>query len=349
MVIPDNRKRWVLPSSMAQSMWPGSDIPPGWLPVSIAGGIPTVVRWIRIGEAPLAEPLFNYTLKRLRGSNFPAHERETELSTLERGAARLPCVAPAGIVIHMTRCGSTLLANAFRSAMDAVVLSEVPVVARVMEWIASPSRHWATTGSRLFLPLTSVFAHYQGDCVPRDVVIKCGTEGLLLLRAIRTVLPDIPCLVLIRNPIEVLVSIAANTPRGFTEWYEFPRNPILGGPPPDALAGGHIEFWAWLMGRFCSDALALLDDRCRVLDYSDITPDVARRVGEYFHLSVSGEGEPRLHEAFRFSAKHPERLFESDSARKRFSTSDAINASAAKWADGPYQELRKRAAGWDRG
>lgn len=326
-VIPDTRRRWTQLRSKVPAAWPDHHVPPGWLPVGIAVGVPTV-RWIYAGEAPLSEPFFAGTVSRLRASDPPAPECETELSIFEFGTGKTPPIAPSGLIFHMTRCGSTLLTNALRTHSDTIVLSEPPPFGRL-------------------LGLTSVFAHYRAHDEAGHVVIKCGTDGLFLLPAIRAALPSVPCLVLVRSPVEVMVSIAAGTPVSLINWYESRQTHRFGVPPPEVMAGGYVEFWAWIIGRFCTDALALLGDGCRVLDYSEITPGVAKRVGEFFHLSSSKESDVCLEETFRLDAKNPARVFQMDSASKRDSASETIRASAARWAEGPYQELRSRSSGWD--
>jgi hypothetical protein len=345
MIIPDSRKRWA-PKRSRPEIWPGTGNAGGWLPVSISSGAMPVVRWIDARGLRLDEPFFAQTVNSLRDGERPPLECETELSALER-AAGSRSVMPSGIIVHVTRCGSTLLTNALRAAEHSVVLSEPQIFGRVLGWVGSPAPYWARVGLDLVRQVSAVFAHYQGNDVSQPVILKCGADGLFLLRAIRAALPMVPCLVLVRDPAEVLVSIAALTPVSFVEWYDSAHIPRFGIPPPEILAQGHVEFWAWIMGRFCSDALTLLGPRCRVLDYSQITLGLVRKVGEFFNLSFSVEGERSLSEIFRLDAKRPGRVFESDSADKRMRASETIRASCGRWADDPYRQLRTGAAAWN--
>ena len=348
MIIVDTRKRFVTPrpSSILPPTWSGPDVPRGWLPAGIGRGDPSV-RWIGLGDAPLVEPFFSETLLRLRTTSPPAYEWETGLAALESGLERLSPVSPSGIIVHMTRCGSTLLARALRNAVGAIVPCEAQAFATAMLWASSPSRYWSTVGARLLGTLTTTFAHYQGRPVPGQVVIKCGTEGLFLLRTIHAVWPGIPCLIMVRNPIEVLVSISRNIPKAFLSWYDASTNSCFGVPPREVLGGEPLEYWAWIMGRFCSDAQVAVSDKCRVLDYSDITPKIAMKVGEYFGLSFPEESPALIRDTFRVNAKSPSRVYAADSASKTLSASEVIKASSARWADGPYASLRERAARWD--
>jgi hypothetical protein len=58
------------------------------------------------------------------------------------------------------------------------------------------------------------------------------------------------CVVIIRNPIEVLVSNVAAPPQWMVEWYEQPeqpRSPRFGTPPAAAYDDGFRGFCAWIL------------------------------------------------------------------------------------------------------
>jgi hypothetical protein len=60
---------------------------------------------------------------------IPHQEIETGLSALTDGAAHLLGGEPSGVIVHMTRCASTALANAMKLGERTVGLSEAgPVV-----------------------------------------------------------------------------------------------------------------------------------------------------------------------------------------------------------------------------
>src|SRR5437868_6806406 len=83
-----------------------------WLPVDLSFARSDVsVRWMDFGSASLTEPFFNMTVERLRSPPLLAREMEADLASLIRRAADLPPVEPAGMIVHVSRCGSTLLSN----------------------------------------------------------------------------------------------------------------------------------------------------------------------------------------------------------------------------------------------
>jgi hypothetical protein len=341
MVIPNERlpRRSSIPES--DSMGSGSVV--GWLPVDLGSPLPSV-RWMNVGGDVLSKPFFRETVSTLRIGPPAPRECETDIWELERRTADYQGVSPSGVIFHMTRCGSTLLANALKASTDAIVFSEAAPFERMIRWAASPSRYWAGIADRLLPPLTTVAAHYLSHAAGK-IVVKCGNGGIAALHALRRVWPRVPFVILIRDPVEVIVSNVTKPPRWIRECYidaEGGRNRIL-DPPAEVLASDVSELCAWSAGGFCSEALASIDDRCVVLDYSVLNEQAAIDVGAYFGLTFSGEGTRRLRDTFLRDAKRPADLFQSDSEAKQLSASDAIRAKARKWAGDSYNELRRRA------
>ncbi len=249
---------------------------------------------------------------------------------------------PAGIIFHVSRCGSTLIANAFREIADAVVLSEAPVIDSLMHWAASPVAYWSDLGARVLPAMTAVFANYRGSG-SQPVVLKCAPEGIVALGAVRARFPGVPCVVMIRNPIEVLVSNVTAPPQWMVKWYEQPRSPRFGTPPAAAYEDGFTGFCAWIIGRWCSVALAALDESCWVLDYEDVSPtrlsgsrrrsastpcrNSATSLSGYLAEARSGQVQP----------------FEPDAEKKRLAADAVMASSVAKWAYDPYCALLSRA------
>jgi hypothetical protein len=165
------------------------------------------------------------------------------------------------------------------------------------------------------------------------------------LRALRRVWPHVPCILLIREPVEVLVSLLQKPPEWMPSWYARSGNQRFGDPPRDVRSRGPAECCAWLTGRLCAEGLAMLDESCRIVDYRDLTPEVVLHIGRFFGLQVSSEVESQLGAAFGVHGKRPHQRFTSDSDAKRLEATQAIRDAADEWAKGPYEALRHRAAG----
>lgn len=118
MLIASKRREALEPST--KLAWSdGEYLPLGWLPAGIGTA---TVRWIRVGSQSPSDPFFERWLAALRNRVPPPREHETELSSLAQSVAHLPEVEPAGVIFHVSRCGSTLLTNALSSGEDVFAL-----------------------------------------------------------------------------------------------------------------------------------------------------------------------------------------------------------------------------------
>jgi hypothetical protein len=322
--------------------WP-TETRDGWLPVGISSPHCTV-RWIEFGARPLLEPFFEWSISALRGQRPPANEFETEVQTLIRDEDSFEALQPAGFILHMTRCGSTLVRNAIGVADGVLVLSEAQPVGRSLELIAARSERVSRMGKAIAKCVVSVFARYGGGDASK-LVLKCDIGGMISLNAIRSVWPHVPCLIIVRHPAEVVIS-NINKPARWLSRYDGRSDCGLFGRPPREVHSQQ-EFCAWVIGRLCAEALVSLDENCLVVDYEHLNPGVVRVIARHLGLQYSPASNKRLESVFRVHAKDSSRTFVSDVNRKRSSVTDSLRMSVERWALNEYMSLRGRALGTD--
>jgi hypothetical protein len=171
------------------------------------------------------------------------------------------------------------------------------------------------------------------------VVIKCSVGDITALSTLRALWPGTPCVILIRNPLEVLMSNCTITPQWLYDWYRLPAACWFGTPPQEVMNAGAVEFCAWVIGRFCEEATAGPQLGCRVLDYSMLTRDTVREIASSFGLEFTVDGLNRFKQAFECDAKDNSRRFDRDNDAKRKTASAAIVRVAERWISPAYNRL----------
>jgi hypothetical protein len=173
----------------------------GWLPIDLDSN-QEILRWMQVRENfSLDEPFFTDSIRLARATFRPPPECDTDLVALETCTAKSAVCDPAGVIVHVSRCGSTVLSNALRATESAIVLSEAQPVDAMLFWAAFPTTHRLHLLGRFLPQLVSVFAYFDG--LPgKRVVIKCGIGGGLAIPALRAIWPTVPFVVLIRHPEE---------------------------------------------------------------------------------------------------------------------------------------------------
>jgi len=178
----------------------------------------------------------------------------------------------------------------------------------------------------------------------RSVVIKAAASSVWDIRTIRAIWPGVPCIFVIRNPLEVLVSNLSRPP----QWLQdFAWSERADGPAPQYVIGGSAtERASWGIGRLCECGLEFVGDRCGVVEYEDLTPDLAMGISRFFGLSVASDRRRAVEEIFGVDAKDRSRMFRDDTSRKQAIITASMRESADRWISDSYRELRKRSFGF---
>jgi hypothetical protein len=317
-----------------------------WLPTDFFfNRADSFVRWIDFGAKSLTEPLFRSTLEYLRGSNPPAPERVTSIDAFLEAASATPAALPSGIIFHVSRCGSTLLANILRAGEHTVMLSEAQPLApffRVSPFSWAPSLAAVSNNPRKFFldALVRLYAHYGTTSVNAKILLKCYTVDILGISLIRQTWPTVPFVILIRDPIEVIVSNLKGPPGWIIEGGHFRE---LGWTRKEAQDMSREEYLARLVGRMCEVASAQFDNKCCVIDYSTLDSQSFFRVANLFGIDIGGV---HIDEILRRDAKDPtqSKIFQADTERKQRDATSLARDCARKWADEPYHRLRALAS-----
>jgi hypothetical protein len=96
-----------------------------WTPIRVFGEARDLtVEWAVV-ERSFSDPFFEQTAGHAMQHPFNAlFARRTPVAQLEALADLSPGVAPTGFIFHMSRCGSTLIAQMLARLSDTIVLSE---------------------------------------------------------------------------------------------------------------------------------------------------------------------------------------------------------------------------------
>ncbi len=330
----------------------GASASRGWLPIEM--GLDRhppvapegIVRWMEFGDTPLVEPFFSHTVDRLRQVVPPAREWDTDLDAVLRLASRVAPVKPAGFIFHISRCGSTLVANGLRTAEGTVLVSESKAITRLLlprsEGGAYIEKRWTERRHALLESLFTLFANYRTGTAER-LLIKFSSVSTLSLPMVRAYWPDVPCLVIVRDPAEVIV---ANLPGG--GWMDLKNSPeraeeVFGFDGAPVAEMTREEYAARVVGELLRSAMAGPAALCQLVDYEDLNERRIREIAAFFGLQLP-EAEKKLEFVLGHYAKDPaaRRPFEDDRARKQQQVTPAIRRAAQRWVMPAYIDLRAR-------
>lgn len=307
-----------------------------WVPAQIrwtAAG--PMVDWCHLGDLRFTAPFFEQTIGTAMRHPFNLlFGRSTPLQAFTAGDVEL---RPAGLIFHMSRCGSTLLARMLAVLPRNVVLSEPGPLDQVLR---VPSRVAGVTPDMLVGWMRAMTAALgrRRHAEQRDLFIKLEGWHILLLPLIRRAFPDVPWLFLYREPVEVLVSLARQRPRQMMFGGLDPT--LLGIAPPEAAAMSPDRYCALVIERICRAALAhAAADGGLLIEYRELPDPALTRMLDHFGLHCDSDDLARMRETAGRDAKDPNRPYADDSAAKRNAASDEIRDLAATVLAPLYRRL----------
>ena len=286
------------------------DTPPPrqWLPVQIySEGSDLSVEWLHFASAPLVEPFFEQSVARARA--LPANRLlrcTTPLAALERLAEE---PMPDGFVFHMSRCGSTLVAQMLAALDRTVVVAEAPPFDFALQLYLSGQVPAAVVRGMI----GALARDRTGDIEHRFV--KLDAWHTLALDPLALLFPAARRMFAFRDASEVIVS-------------QMRRPGLHVVPGAIALdAFGVIgadriaedDYPAWVLDRICGAAadVASLDPTLLLLDYTDLPGAVAQTILPHFRVTPSRRSLTAMAEASDRDTKTAGRKFIPDAANKR--------------------------------
>ncbi len=298
------------------------------------------VQWCDLRGIAFEEPFFEQTLRRAVRERdrrrtvvwTPAEELQAVACSVSDGAT-LPL---AGLILHTSRCGSTLVARMLAALSGAVVLSEPPVIDQVLR----ASSIGVSERARRLNWLLAALAQRR-SAREAWLAIKLDAWHARDLVLLRRCLPGTPWAFVYRDPAEVVAS-----------QMHLPGMPAAPGMIPPELFGLELaaalalpreEYCARVFTTICEDALAQLSAGGLAVAYQDLPEAVAAEVVPHFGLTAGVGERVAMRDAARLDAKRPQQPF--DAAASRRPVTPAVRRAVDGRARAAYERLLATRAG----
>jgi hypothetical protein len=312
----------------------------GFIPISIDRvGARSVVRWMARPDASSLTPFFSQMTAAMLESG--ARQRITPTDALADARGR----DPAGMVLHQSRCGSTLLMQSLAIAGCVAPVSEPTPVNQLLAWSDIPEQEKV----QLLRGLVRALAPQSEAATELPYLIKLTSWNVLFVDVIRAAFPDTPWLFLYREPLEVLASQEQRPARwlsdaGFVTMLAHARK--LSG----ARAMNREESVAAALTAYGEAALRA-SASCNLLNYNQLPDALSIDVPARFGVVTSNAQRARIVEASRFYSKDATRtvVFDPAAERRGQSLSVVLREADERFTRPVYValEARRRGEEWD--
>ena len=315
----------------------------GLIPIHIDVEREQVV-WCDIGEHELTEAFFGTFVARLAQDPGDRRVFVTGLDVLAHDYDVLQLRAPAGFVFHMGRCGSTLLSRALARSPRHVVLSEAqPHNAIWWCWTERWRRpvRWTDERVRAYRNLVLLTGRRR-SAAHRASFVKFSSWNVLVRPFIRQAFPDVPCLFVHRDPVEVVIS-CLRCPPAWLMTKGSPFAAFAAAASAEATAAmTDLTFCEAYLARLLTSALAAPSGDLAYLGYRDLTPQNLETILESAFGFVAPDDQLTLmREQFRRYSKDEDdgTPFVADTETKRRAVTSEIRESVERALRPLYERL----------
>jgi hypothetical protein len=284
-----------------------------------------------IGVDELQDPFMQQTVRRLAAPETVTLVEAGKLGVVD------PAAAPAGIIFHVGRCGSTVLSQALKQ-LDVAVYSEPQPINELLSPPAGARRE-VTLALR---SLGAAFAaHANGP-----YVFKLSSWSTLFADVIAEAFPNSPWVFSVRDPVEVGEALLRDPPPWIGEDSP-PALHLAGIIDPAKESASQAEFFARLYAAFC-DTVARLDARRGLLvRYEDLTASLPRVADHFGVRPDAAQLERMLASTSRYAKAPPQQQipFKPDAETKQAAAAPELRTAIDALSRAPLERVLRKLGG----
>ncbi|MEZ0352731.1 hypothetical protein [Mycobacterium sp. pR1184] len=272
-----------------------------WTPIRLDfSGPAPALWWADLSAERFTDPFFDQTVARWESGPSARPLIRTGLDELESldGTASLD---PAGMIFHLSRCGSTLVSRLLGTHPGLVVVAEPAPLNSLLG--LNPAHVDPAVLVKTVRLLVRALGRRHGD--DRQLVLKCTSWNIVRREVLAEAFPDTPWIWVQRDPASVLASLLAEPPGWLRPQADLVKAAQLFGIDPTLVPTmERAEFASRALAAMLEAAAAQPAGRL-VLDYAYLPEAVWACAAPHFGIETSAGVIARMAEQSRLYSKDP--------------------------------------------
>lgn len=231
---------------------------------------------------------------------------------------------PVGLILHPARVGSTLALVCLRQIAGLAAYSEPTAINDLLEDLLVPAQTgaWRPEMIAALRFIVDLIGQHAGG----PFVVKLRSWNSIFAPLVQEAFPETPWVFVVRNPIEVGVSIERKPPT-WMRAYATAHNPFL----PFAAAHGDTRsvqtYFAAMFATFC-DAVGDIDHRHgKIVHYENLPTAVWESICPHFGIMPTAPEIDEMRSVARFDVKRGG-VFCRDAEKKQAAASERLREAA---------------------
>ncbi|QHS59861.1 hypothetical protein [Chitinophaga agri] len=272
------------------------------------------INWLDLGYYRMNHPFFDETIAVCR-------HRQAERSSLKSistadflmdACKALSHLSPSAFVFHVSRCGSTLLSQAFSTSPQNIVIAEAPLLDEILRSLEKQPDLPPQQRESWFKAAVSLMGQHR-NFSETDYIIKLDSWHIHFYELLRAWYPDTPFYFLYRRPDQVVAS--HDKRRGLQA--------IPGMISPQLLKAGDLSQFAGDFNRYTAKVLyeyylklqaihALHHPLNGFFDYADGVQDMMKAFSDFSGIAIKDAEE--LNNRLKYHSKYTGDVFKAEAA-----------------------------------
>lgn len=234
--------------------------------------------WLDVGDDPLKEWKFRHTIQNLmkQGENRTCFTTDLQVLNLI-DPVQYNAQKPEGFVFHMSKCGSTLMSQALARPDSHLVVSEAtPLHENFWQHLTN---NWQQavepTAINLGIIRNLILALGRRRVADHQhYFVRFRSWNIAFAEIIQRAFPDVPCLFMYREPMEVLASILNKPTTGLPRLNDSGAAAFITGKSTADLKNmDPLNYFTSFYEQYIELALTKLKTNTRYLNYRQMTKE----------------------------------------------------------------------------
>lgn len=175
-----------------------------WIPYKLVEKDKNVYfEWIYLGDIRCTDPFFDETISKCKSHSYNSKKFKV-VSTVENlidWSLELISVELRSLVFHVSRCGSTMLSQSLATSSENIMISEAPIIDEILR-----SPLFDLDKKNILIQSVVKFLGQKRFPAQKNLIVKLDAWHIFNVRQLRLVFPELPFVLLYRNPTEILKS-----------------------------------------------------------------------------------------------------------------------------------------------
>ncbi|GAA0540376.1 hypothetical protein [Chitinophaga japonensis] len=180
-----------------------------WIPYRLcySGQDGWTAKWLDLGNERMTHPFFDETIQlcRYRQKERSSLESRSSADFLVQACERLDSLEPAAFIFHVSRCGSTLLSQAFTAPAENIVVAEAPLLDEILRAGEKQADNSMATRESWFRAALRLMGQKRNG-KETHYIVKLDSWHIHFYECLRAWFPQTPFFFLFRRPDEVIAS-----------------------------------------------------------------------------------------------------------------------------------------------